>query len=130
MTTTYEAIRNEICRESQIGDTAAISQIDHPVAVEQNPDRVSAFCFAFEKFPDKCFGQDNFSLLHIAARKNRVAVIEALCNAGADVEAISRSGVTPLWLACHWRNRDAVYKLVTAGANPYFEPKAVRHIYS
>lgn len=63
------------------------------------------------------------TLLHFVARvddtaKNPVAVIKLLLKSGAEIDAISTSGKTPLYLAIVARNTDAAEFLLNQGANP------------
>jgi ankyrin repeat protein len=56
--------------------------------------------------------------LFMAARKGNAAIIEALLNAGADIQSRSTVGTTPLMMTAASGNADAVRVLLNAGADP------------
>jgi ankyrin repeat protein len=55
--------------------------------------------------------------LHLAARRNHLAVVRALLAAGADIEASDKYGATPLIAACY-DAAGTVRLLLDRGANP------------
>ena len=55
--------------------------------------------------------------MNVAARRGYVPVVELLIAAGADVNKISSSGITPLFYAIVWGHADVVARLLAAGAN-------------
>lgn len=61
-----------------------------------------------------------FSALHSAAGENRAKVIQLLISRGAKVDARSRSGYTPLFMAVivDGDHRDAIRALLERGADP------------
>ena len=65
---------------------------------------------------------DGTTALHWAAHWNDVATVDALIRAGANVNAATDIGVTPLWLACSDGGPAIVTSLLKAGANPNTAP--------
>ncbi len=66
--------------------------------------------------PDE-IGASGWAPLHLAARNRDSRVLEALVEAGADLDLLDRrNGWTPLLHAIHLRNDDAARVLVEAGA--------------
>ena len=61
---------------------------------------------------------DSATALHWTAHWNHLEALEALIDAGADVNAENDLGATPLWVACANRNTGIVQRLLAAGANP------------
>lgn len=61
---------------------------------------------------------DGTTALHWAAHWNHPVTLEALIDAGANVNAENDLGATPLWVACADRNTGIVKRLLAAGANP------------
>ena len=61
---------------------------------------------------------DGATALHWTAHWNHLEALEALIDAGADVNAENDLGATPLWVACANRNTGIVQRLLAAGANP------------
>ena len=61
---------------------------------------------------------DGTTLLHWAARGNRVDITDLLLRAGADANAANRYGMTPLSLACTNGSPEIVALLLDAGADP------------
>lgn len=59
-----------------------------------------------------------YSLLHHAAREDRLVVVEELVLNGAQLDAKDRYQQTPLWWACLWGRREVALRLVAHGANP------------
>ena len=55
--------------------------------------------------------------LNYAAIKNNVAMIEALVEAGADIDLANRTGFTPLMHAAEYGSTEAAQALIEAGAN-------------
>jgi ankyrin repeat protein len=56
--------------------------------------------------------------LHIAADADDVELVRALVAVGAEVNARSLAGHTPLWWACNAGSCASVRELLAAGANP------------
>ena len=65
---------------------------------------------------------DGATALHWAAHWNDAATVDALIRAGANVNAATDIGVTPLWLACSDGGPAIVTSLLKAGANPNTAP--------
>ena len=63
-----------------------------------------------------------FTPLHLAVTAGRIAIVRLLVNAGADVNAISSSGATPLALALKNRHREIAAFLSGARANGELPP--------
>ena len=61
---------------------------------------------------------DGMTALHWAAHRDDLETAKLLVNAGADVKAANRYGVTPLSLACTNGNEAMVKLLLDAGADP------------
>jgi ankyrin repeat protein len=59
----------------------------------------------------------SYTPLQIASKGGNAAVVRALINAGADVNAVTTSGATALHLAAASGNADAVTALIEKGAN-------------
>jgi ankyrin repeat protein len=74
--------------------------------------------FMFAKFDDPnelIDGED--ALLHVAAGRNDLDVIDALIALGADVNRIGDMRATPLHVACTAGHLEAAMQLVAAGAD-------------
>jgi ankyrin repeat protein len=61
--------------------------------------------------------RDGATALHWAAHWDHLATIDALVDAGANVDAQNEYGATALWVACANRRTDAVRRMLEAGAN-------------
>src|SRR3990170_2321709 len=61
---------------------------------------------------------DGTTALHWAAHRDDLAAADLLIKAGANVRAVNRYGVTPLWLACINGSATMVERLLNAGADP------------
>lgn len=66
---------------------------------------------------------DGTTAIHWAVHHDAVATVEALIRAGANVNAATDAGVTPLWVACTSNARVSIVRLlVGAGAEPSVAP--------
>jgi ankyrin repeat protein len=63
------------------------------------------------------YAADGTTALHSAAHENDLASAKQLLRAGADVDAVTDYGVSPLYLACTNRSSEMVGLLLDAGAN-------------
>src|SRR5690349_5986526 len=61
---------------------------------------------------------DGTTALHWAVRSDDLDTAELLIRAGANVKAVDRYGITPLYLACVNGNAAMLRKLLDAGADP------------
>ncbi|EKX43433.1 hypothetical protein GUITHDRAFT_110555 [Guillardia theta CCMP2712] len=59
----------------------------------------------------------NATVLHVAARNNYSSIVEFLIEKGADINAQTRFGMTPLMTAAHRGSTNAAIALVQAGAD-------------
>ena len=64
-------------------------------------------------FADDCSGQSGFSALHFASGEGHADAVAVLLEAGADAEARSRDGFTPLYLAA-WKGHEACVRQLAA----------------
>ena len=59
---------------------------------------------------------ERYQALHVACGEGHLDVVRRLVEAGADVNAVGREGLTPLSLAAHSGNRDLAGYLISEGA--------------
>lgn len=60
----------------------------------------------------------SISIQHYASRNNHLSICELLLRSGADVNSITKSGVTPLHRAAYKGNTEIVQLLLRRGACP------------
>ncbi|MGX1812207.1 ankyrin repeat domain-containing protein [Nocardia sp. NPDC055321] len=62
--------------------------------------------------------------LHLAAQKDSVDVLRLLLDAGAELEAFSHRGLTPLLIEARgaWSSTETICLLLQCGADPYYIP--------
>lgn len=63
--------------------------------------------FFFARSNLNCSLKYNITLLHLAARYNRIKVIKDLIEKGANINALDKFGNTPLAIAMHFKNSQA-----------------------
>lgn len=68
--------------------------------------------------PDALKPKTGETALLMAAQKKNIGIVEALIEAGADVNLTSRLGLTPLFIATVVNADDVVKRLLEAGADP------------
>lgn len=77
-----------------------------------------AFLLLFLFLPSAINAQDLNEEILAATRKGDIEKVKALLDKGANVEAKSRYGATPLFFACDRSNTEMVKLLLERGANP------------
>lgn len=67
-----------------------------------------------------------YSLLHHAARENRLDVVDTLVSNGSTLDSKDRYQQTPLWWACLWGRREVALRLLALGASLWTKANDVR----
>ena len=89
----------------------------NPIGTCHSQDSVSFFFFFFFSFFFFFFFQFQGTPLHAAAARNKIEAVAALISHGADVNARSKSGSTPLMGASDCGHAKVVEALLDAGAD-------------
>ena len=113
---------NKFCQDASF---ANYHLIEHEIVTkcQQSDDRAVALISANPSIARHRYCHNGETLLHIAARCNRVTIIKALLSAGAEMDTMNDYGVTALYEACYWSQKEAAKYLASEGANPHIEAK-------
>ncbi|MEQ8329832.1 MAG: ankyrin repeat domain-containing protein [Longimicrobiales bacterium] len=88
----------------------------HWAALNGNADMIEVLGYA-GAHPEVTTRLGGYTPLHLASHRGNDAAVDALVAAGADVRAVTSTGVTPLHLAAESGNPDLVQRLIDAGAD-------------
>ncbi len=102
-----------------IGGTILAAETDVRLAdAARNGDRAAVRSLLRQKVDVNLAALDGTTALHWAVRADDIETADLLIQAGANVKASDRYGVTPLSLACVNGNASMIRRLLAAGADP------------
>lgn len=116
------SVGQSVVVKATVGETLATVSGEHRVVVTTYDVLARlGLNYLWADFPLNINGRrawDGSTPLHIALRSGRVELINALLDAGANIEAVNNNGDTPLSVAVDRLQVDMVEALLRRGANP------------